>query len=180
MKKFANAGIVVALLTWATVALAQQAPEKEHEWLGQLVGEWEYDSEVVVQPGSAPEKSKGGEIVRAVGGFWTVSETSGSINGAPFTGVMTLGYDPKKKKYAGTWVDSMSSNMLHYEGSVDDSRKTLTLETEGPSFNDPSKISKYKDVIEVKDKDHKVMTSSIQGDDGKWVTFMTIKFERKR
>ena len=55
----------------------------------------------------------------------------------------------------------------------------LTLETEGP-HPATGKTVKMKDVIEIKDKDTKMLTSSILGDDGKWVQFMNLTAKRKK
>jgi uncharacterized protein DUF1579 len=46
---------------------------------------------------------------------------------------MTLGYDPEKKQYVGTWVGSMMSYLWVYDGSLDAEEKVLTLNAEGPS-----------------------------------------------
>src|SRR5688572_14822638 len=82
-------------------------PQKEHEWLKQLEGEWEYDAEMGMELGKMDMKSKGTESVKSVGGFWVVSENKGEMMGEPFQGVLTLGYSPEKSKYVATWVDSM-------------------------------------------------------------------------
>ena len=58
-----------------------------------------------------------------VGGFWVVAENKATLFDAPFTGIMTLGFDGQKKKYVGTWIDSMHSHLLHYEGTVDAAAK---------------------------------------------------------
>ena len=74
----------------------------------------------------------------------------------------------------------MSGTLWNYEGTVDSSGKKLTLETEGPCPMKGGKISRFKEVVEIKDKDHKVFTSSIQEDDGKWSTMVVVNSTRKK
>ena len=93
--------------------------------------------------------------------------------------ILTLGYDPQKSTYVGTWVDSMTSYIWTYQGSVDPSGKVLTLETEGPWPMKPG-VTKFKEVTEFKSKDYRVFTSSIQGDDGKWTKMVTVHSRRKK
>jgi Protein of unknown function (DUF1579) len=174
--------VVAAVLAGGAVARAQDAPkmpapQKEHAWLKQLEGEWVTESEAVMEPGKPPIKYKGTETIRSLGGFWSMAEITSDFMGTPATGVMTIGYDAQKKKYVGTWVCSMADWLCKYEGAADG--QVLTLETEGP-HPVTGKPVKMKDVIEVKDKDHKVMTSHIQGEDGKWTQFMTMTAKRKK
>lgn len=183
MNKILISGFVVALLGGFSLGTAQDGPampqpQKEHEWLSQLVGEWDAEGECLMDPSKPPMKFKGTESGRKVGGFWIQLENKGEFMGAPFTGLLNLGYDPEKKKYVGTWLDSMSSYLWQYTGSVDASGKVLTLETEGPCCQQPGKLVKHKEVTELKSRDHKVFTSSNQID-GKWVTMMTIQYRRR-
>jgi hypothetical protein len=166
-----------------TTIVAQDAPQfpqptKEHQWLEQFLGEWDSESECSVGPGQPPMKCKGAMKARMLGGHWLISDVTADMGGVEMTAVQTIGYDPQKKVYVGTWVDSMTNHMWKYEGSVDVTGKILTLEAEGPSFSEPGKMAKYRDAYEFKSKDHIVATSSIQGDDGKWVTFMTGQVRR--
>ena len=55
----------------------------------------------------------------------------------------------------------------------------MTLDTEGPDFNDPTKNARFRDVIALESKDKKVMTSSALGADGEWTTFVTAEYTRK-
>jgi hypothetical protein len=83
-------------------------PQKEHQWLNRLVGEWTYEGEATMEPGKPPEKFKGTESVRSVGGLWVFFEGRGEMpDGGEATTFMTLGYDPQKGRYVGTWVGSM-------------------------------------------------------------------------
>jgi len=169
--------ILLVNRTPAEVALKAPTPLKEHEWLRQLEGVWETDAEAILEPGKPPVKCKGTETVRSLGGFWMVGEMKNEMMGVTMTGVMTIGYDPQKKKYVGTWVCSMCDLMFKYEGTVEG--KVLTLETERPNPL-TGKIVKMRDSNELKDKDHKVMTSTILGEDGKWTPFMTLHARRKK
>jgi hypothetical protein len=184
-KTFAIVGLVGSLLAGATALHAQLPPEmpkpvKEHQWLQQFAGEWDAVSEMYMEPGKPPLKAKGTESVRKIGGFWTMSENKSTVMEMPMTGILTLGYDPEKKKFIGTWVDSMTSHMWTYEGKLDSTGKVLTLETEGPCPMSSSGMAKFKEVIDFKSKDHKVFSSSVQGDDGKWQTMLKIDYRRKK
>jgi uncharacterized protein DUF1579 len=95
------------------------------------------------------------------------------------TGILTIGYDVEKKSYVGTWIDSHTGYLWKYTGKVDDDGKALTLETRGPCPRKPGTLSNFKEVLERKDKDHKVFTSSMQEDDGTWTKMVVVKYQRK-
>jgi hypothetical protein len=42
-------------------------PQKEHEWLHKLVGEWSFEGECGMGPDQPPMKSTGTETVRSAG-----------------------------------------------------------------------------------------------------------------
>jgi Protein of unknown function (DUF1579) len=156
-------------------------PQKEHQWLERLVGEWTYESEAITEPGKSPEKYGGKESVRSLGGVWMLCEGRGEMpGGGTATTIMTLGYDPVKKRYVGTFIGSMMTHLWLYEGGLDPEGKALTLDTEGPSFTAEGKMAKYKDVIELKSNDHRVLTSNFLGDDGEWHEFMKANYRRAK
>lgn len=156
------------------------SPVKEHEWLHQFVGEWESEAEIIMDPDLPPMHTKGRETARMLGGFWMISQGRNETAEMSFESVLTLGYDTQKKKYVGTWVDSMTGNLWKYEGEVNAAGTTLTLDTEGTCPKNPERLSKVKEVAEFKSPDHRIFTSSIQGDDGTWNTCVTVHFRRKK
>lgn len=159
----------------------QAEPQKEHQWLQKLVGEWTMESEASMGPDQPPMKWKGSEMVRSLGGLWTLGDGKGEMpDGSPATMIMTLGYDPQKKRYVGTWIGSMMTHLWIYDGELDASGNVLSLAADGPSFTDPTKMAKYKDVIEFKNDDHRILTSHLLGDDGKWTQFSTAHYRRKK
>ena len=174
---------LVALFTVTTIAVQDpqpDAPEPQHKWLQQLVGEWKVTTEASMGPGTEPMKMESTERVRAIGDLWVLAEGTADFAGKPFTSLMTVGYDPKQKAFVGTWVDSMHAHLWTYTGSLDEAKKVLTLSAEGPAFDDPTKTAKYRDAIEIVSKDHKRLTSSMLVADGKWETFMRADYTRTK
>ncbi|HYW06720.1 MAG TPA: DUF1579 domain-containing protein [Longimicrobium sp.] len=154
---------------------------KEHEWLDQLVGEWSYESESIMNPGEPPFKTSGTESVRSLGGFWTVAEGEFRMSSATGTTstITTLGFDPARGRFAGTFIGSMMPNLWLYDGELDADGKRLTLRADGPGYPDGEGTTTYHDVIWFEDEGHRVMTSSVLQPDGTWNTFMTVHYRRK-
>lgn len=155
-------------------------PTEQHAWLQKFVGEWEFTGECNMGPDVPPMQSKGHEKVRDVGGFWIVSEMHSSMMDMPMTGYITLGYDAKEEEYVGTWISSCDGHLWEYEGELNSAGDTLTLECEGPCPMLGGKTAKMRDVVSFKDANHRTMTSSMKGEDGKWVEFMTLNFTKKK
>jgi Protein of unknown function (DUF1579) len=156
-------------------------PQKEHQWLQKLVGEWTTEMEAAMGPDKPVEKFTGTDSVRSIGGVWVMCEGRGPMpDGGSAVTFMTLGYDPTKKRYVGTFIGSMMTHMWVYAGIVDTAGKVLTLDTEGPSFKGDGGLVKYQDIIEVKGDDHWVLRSRALGDDGAWGPFfMNADYRRK-
>jgi hypothetical protein len=164
---------------------AQQPPEfpqatKQHELLKKFVGEWESTAEAIPGPNMPAMTCKGRSSAKMLGGFWVVIESETEMMGMKINAMQTIGYNPDKKKYVGTWVDSMFNHKWDYMGAVDSAGKKLTFEAEGPNFLADGKTAKFRDTYEFKSADHIEATSSMQDEDGKWVQFMTAQIKRKK
>src|SRR5688572_27193306 len=107
-------------------------PQKEHEWLQKLVGDWTWENEATMGPDQPPMKGAGTESVRALGGLWMMCEGQFNMpDCGPMTTIMTLGFDPQKKRFVGTFIGSVMTHLWVYEGTLDATGKVLTLDTEG-------------------------------------------------
>jgi hypothetical protein len=157
-------------------------PTAEHKWLQQLVGEWTGEMECSMGPDQPTMTHKGTETVTSLGGLWTLGAGKGDMpDGSDGYTLMTLGYDPKRKKFVGSFVGSMMTNQWIYEGTLDAAGKVLTLDTMGPDFSGGSEgLVPYQDLIEFITPDHRTLSSQTKGPDGQWVKFMTGHYHRKK
>src|SRR5690606_2828191 len=95
-------------------------PTQEHLWLKKLLGEWSLQSmEAAMNPSDTSgqsaqqvEPGKWIESIRTMGDLWVVAEGSGEMPGCgAATTLMTLGYDPRRERYVGTWQGSMMDHL---------------------------------------------------------------------
>lgn len=162
-------------------AMKKPEPQKEHQWLKKLVGEWTFEGEAMMGPDKPPVKFSGTESVRSIGDVWFLAEGKGEMpEGGESTSIMTLGYDPQKKRFVGTFIGSMMTNLWLYDGALDAAEKTLALESDGPSMTGDGKTAHYQDAITIESDDRRIMTSHIQGEDGKWTPVMKMTYRRTK
>jgi hypothetical protein len=159
-------------------ALSAQ-PHEQHAWLRRLVGDWVYETAAPAEPGKPAETLTGRETVRFLGDIWFVAEGEGEMpDGKVGRMLMTIGYDPERQRFVGTWVGSMMHHMWVYEGQLDQAGKVLTLESVGPDFEAPGNTRQYRDSIEIEDEDHRLLVGRMLGDDGEWHEVMRARYRR--
>ncbi len=165
----------------AELPCPQPEPQKEHDWLHRLIGDWSFEGECVMGPDQPPMKSTGATSVRSLGGIWILCEGTGDApDGTPVNSIITLGYDPQKKRFVGSFIASCMTHRWIYDGALDDAGKVLTLEAEGPSFTGDGTMVQYQDIIEIETDDHWILKSRMPGEDGQWIQFMTGHYRRKQ
>lgn len=170
-----------ALVSLPSIAAAQEFPKPgpEHAALKAMTGEWDGKVKFYFDPSSPPMESTGTFSAKLdVGGFFLFTDYKGDMAGAPFHGRGTTGYDPFKKKYVGTWVDSMSPAIYNVEGSFDESGKTFSESMSGPGPDGTP--MKFRMVTQVADADHMTFTMFMIGADGKDTKLMETAYTRKK
>ncbi|MDX2037842.1 MAG: DUF1579 domain-containing protein [Isosphaeraceae bacterium] len=138
--------LVISLSFAVDSARAQDAPPipqptAEHKILAADAGKWDAEIKSYSSgPDAEPKISKGTEVNTVVaGGLWTISEFHGTVEGLDFEGRGQYGFDPIKKKYVGTWIDSWNPTLSVIEGTYDAASKTLTMTGEGMEVNSKTK-----------------------------------------
>jgi hypothetical protein len=151
----------------------------QHAWLRQLVGEWAVES--VAVPGEPPPPPHGGrESVRMLGEAWLIAEGRGAMpDGGPALMQMTLGYDPARGAFVGTWIGSMMNHLWVYRGALDAGERVLSLDAEGPDFDGPpGALAQYRDQIEIVGPGERLLHGNLLRPDGRWHRFMTTRYRR--
>jgi hypothetical protein len=94
---------------------------------------------------------------------------------------MQLGYDPIKKKYVGTWIDTISPFLQTMEGTYDEKTKTSTMMATGVDMA-TGKESKSKMVTRHVSADERVfeMMMPVEGKENEWWKMMEVKYTRRK
>jgi len=101
-------------------------PGPEHAMLAKSAGSWKVTMKSWMDPEGEPMESDGSETATMIlGGRYLQSIFEGTSMMGPFEGMGILGYDNVKKKYVGTWSDTMGTSLMYYEGDYDASTRTM-------------------------------------------------------
>jgi len=152
----------------------------EHQGLEYEVGTWDAESQFWMTPDTEPLVSKAIEINKMLGTMWLISDYQGDMGGISFFGHGQFGYDPNKKKYVGTWIDSMSPYLSVMEGTMDPTTKILTMISKGiDPMTGQESVSKM--VSTPIDHDHKKFEifAPVPGKKGEWWKKMEISYTRR-
>jgi hypothetical protein len=153
-------------------------PRDEHRWLARLAGAWTFEGEAAAGPGEPAACFTGRERVHMLGEAWAVCEMSdGDDPGTPPRSMMTLGFDPARERFVGSFVTGPLGHLWIYDGALDAARRTLTLDTMGPGA-DGAGLVPYRDVIEIAGDDARTLRSEMRGSDGGWRDVMTCRYRR--
>jgi len=190
MTAFRSARFAAVLVVFSVPALAaaqtggQQPPPMpkpgpEHEVLKMDVGTWDAVVEMTPAPGAPAMTSKGVEV-NTIGcsGLCIITDFKGEAMGAPFHGHGVMAWDPAKKKYVGSWTDSMSAGIAVGESTYDPAAKKWTGWMEAADMT--GKVVKSRSVVEVRDASTRVFTMYSPGPDGKEMEGMRITYTRRK
>ncbi len=139
------------------------------------VGTWNCEVKMFADPNAAPAVSKGVESNFMVGDHWLIGHFKGSIMGMDFQGASQTTYDAEKKKYVGTWVDSMSPFPMKTEGTWDEKSQTLTTIGTG---KDPTGAEMKSKMVTVYNKDETRVFTMYQVMNGSEVKMLEIKYTK--
>jgi hypothetical protein len=139
-------------------------PAPEHARLEDNVGRWNVQSTYFLGPDQPPMESTGHDTIERVGPFWTLSHFRSELMGAPFVGRAAVGFDPVKKRWVSTWIDSMSPLLFVLEGEFDAAGRVLTMHCE---VDAPSGRTRFETREEHVTRDHRVLDMFQLGDGGR-------------
>lgn len=173
--------VLAALLLWASAganaAESTAIATPELDVLKMEEGVWDAAIEFPpAKPGDAPTHATGVQTNRFVtGNRWIRNDFEVD---AKYGGHGTWGYDPKKQRYVGIWVDSNQDYIRLDEGVWDPASKTMTWTSELRQ-PDPYPPAKYRMTEEFRGDTRVLAMTAIGPKSGKEVPLGRITFTRR-
>lgn len=109
-------------------ALEFLVPGEHHRHLAAFAGDWEVEVKFWLTPNAPAEESTAtAEHKPVLGGRFLQISHQGQIEGQPFVGIGTLGYDNRKARYVETWMDNSNTQTIISRGACDGTGRVLIL-----------------------------------------------------
>lgn len=137
---------------------------ENHKLLASLDGTWNCNVKMWMDGDTSkkPDVSKSTAVRKSImDGRYVIMDVTGKMEmpgpdgkkkEMTFKGQGTEGYDNVKKKFVGTWIDSMGTGIMTSEGDYDPAAKTFTYT--GVIEVMPGMKQKIREVVKITDKDH--------------------------
>jgi hypothetical protein len=110
-------------------------PGAPHKHLASMAGSWTTRIKNWMAPDSPPMEWMGSSEQKMIlGGRYLQQEFAGEMMGSSYSGMGFTGYENHTKKYVSTWMDSMSTGIMYFEGTANAEGKTITQTAQ---FDDP-------------------------------------------
>jgi hypothetical protein len=171
------AALVVAAQLTVQAQFTPPKPGPEHKVLDPLVGTWNAKVKMWLEPGKEPTTSDGKMTTKWImDGLFLEQSVDGKFMDMPFKGLGVTGYDPTKKKYVGTWIDSMGPGIMIMEGTYDEKTKTLT--TFSDEVDPKGKKSKFRSSVQIVSADHYVQEMFSTPEGGKEMKMIEIQYTK--
>jgi len=123
--------IEAMMITYKELAI----PGIPHQQLAYLEGTWTTRTRSYMEPDKPPMETTGTCVQKMLlGGRYLQQVYTGDMMGDPFSGINIIGYDNHTGKYVSTWIDTMSTGIYYFEGTMAADGWTITQEC---SYDDP-------------------------------------------
>ena len=175
MKSTITCVLLLMLSSFVTAQDYPMKPNDEHSRLMATVGVW--DAEISMATPDGNTASTGVENVKKLGELWTVADFEYEFMGVPVQGHGTMGYDPAKKKYIGTWVESGSPFISTLEGEYDEEKNAIVYKMQGkdPEGND----AEYRIITAAQDDTHRSFELHAKIGEDEYMKVLTINYTKR-
>lgn len=104
-------------------------PGEQHKLLERLTGSWEAKVKNWLEAGATPMESMGTSGKKMImGGRFLQELFNGIMMGNKFSGLSITGYDNHSEKFETVWLDSTSTSLLLFQGTVSQDQKKITMD----------------------------------------------------
>ncbi len=144
------------------------APGEGHEIFASLVGTWNVEMSMLMEPGAEPSVSEGTMVNTTIlGGRFLQNSFEGTSMGMDFGGFGLLGFNNSTGEYEGLWVDTFGTMMPPLShGSYDSETGVLTMHRK---MNDPNfGTMEMREVITIESNDRHTMEMFMQAPEGEY------------
>ena len=152
------------------------SPDKEHEFLKKMSGNWKAAVKMWMDPNQPPQESSGtatNELL--MDGRFLQCRFDGKTPWGDFSGMSIDGFNRIDKKYQGVWMDSMGTIMMVFAGEADGDVRTMFCDYTNPMTG---KTTTTKGVTTIVSENEHRYESWADGPDGKTFKNMEIVYSR--